>query len=70
MRVHVLQLLEAIRKTAWKHGLFAPERVRHEVGADGSHRIELTLQASEVEYESPTYSKTTSLGATTPNTKG
>jgi hypothetical protein len=45
MRVAVLRLFEAIKKTAWKHGFFAPERVRHEVNADGSHRIEVTLRS-------------------------
>ena len=53
MRVAVLRLYEAIKKTAWRYDLFAPERVRHEVAADGSHRIELTLRADEVEYELP-----------------
>jgi hypothetical protein len=53
MRVAVVRLYEAIRKTAWKHGFFASERIRHEIAADGSHRIELTLKADEVEYQAP-----------------
>jgi hypothetical protein len=53
MRVHVVRLYEAIRKAAWRHGFFAPERIKHHVGEDGSHRISMELKSEEVEYTPP-----------------
>jgi hypothetical protein len=53
MLVDVVRLFAAIKRLTWKHGVVVPERVKHVVEQDGSHRIELTLQANEVEYEPP-----------------
>jgi hypothetical protein len=69
MRVHVVHLYEAIRKAAWRHGFFAPERIKHHVNEDGSHRIEVVLRADEIEYEAPSFARAKSLGVTTPSTK-
>jgi hypothetical protein len=38
---------------SWRHGFLAPERIKHHVNEDGSHRIEVVLQGDEVEYEAP-----------------
>jgi hypothetical protein len=53
MRVDVVRLFDAIKRVTWRYGVIKPERVRHEIGADGSHTITVKLFAEDVEYAPP-----------------
>jgi hypothetical protein len=64
--VDIRRLFDALQRTAWKHGMVEPERMRHIVNDDGTHTIVLALQASEVHYERPKHLERPSWGASTP----
>jgi hypothetical protein len=53
MQVHVLRLFDAIKTITWRHGFFTPEKVKHEVRADGSHLISIAIEAADAECEPP-----------------
>ena len=49
--VNVKQLIESVKRIAWKAGTH--EDVRHEIDADGNHRIVVTVPKAFAEWEAP-----------------
>jgi hypothetical protein len=53
MQVDILRLVDAIKKTMWRHGHVAPEHLKHHVDARGDHHIELTIVQEHAVYAPP-----------------
>jgi hypothetical protein len=66
MMVDIAALYRSIGRLTWRAGVVQPERLKHRVLPDGSHRIELYLRADEVRWSPPKYLTASSMGATTP----
>ncbi len=49
--VNVKQLIESVKRIAWKAGTH--ENVRHEIDADGNHRIVVTVPKALAEWDAP-----------------
>jgi hypothetical protein len=64
--VDVARLLASLKRLLWRHGMVRPELLRHEVHADGSHTISLTLESKDVTWTPPKYLERPGLGSSTP----
>jgi hypothetical protein len=69
MRVHIIQLYEAMRKLAWRHGVVSPAAFAIRSTSTAATPSRFSLKGDEVEYMPPSYAKATLMGATTPPAK-
>ncbi|MGA3121667.1 MAG: hypothetical protein ABSF69_12955 [Polyangiaceae bacterium] len=65
MRVAILRLVAGLRRTLWKHGFAAPERLQHRVDEHGDHHVALVIRAEEADYDPPATRSGPMVGAST-----
>jgi hypothetical protein len=67
--VHIARLIDAFRKTLWRHGAVSGGELSHRVDEHGDHHIDVTISAKVAEYDPPKRHDGPWPGFTTPGPK-